>query len=263
MRQYIAESAPRQLNLAPKDRESCLRAAQHTTHPSALLPAFLVAEANLRGHSHPRFIRWATANGSRARIVFLRVFGAFLVLLGLGLDAFFILSRQSHFFRIICLLLWWPGLAVLIAACKSLCIFLHFHGARQFRPWELFGNADELGDDDDYTPLKAEKNHHGFRGHSRRNVSISSIGSRGADPLRKTSLQVFGPSNDFTQEPWVQLDRQRSIFEKIATETAPVQNTTLRLLQDRTVFLAVLWGGLIASIMTVASLFVPPGNFFL
>jgi len=261
VRQYIAESTPRQLNLAPKDRESCLRAAQHTTHPSALLPAFLVAEANLRSHSHPRFIRWATANGSRARIIFIRVLGALLVLLGLGLDAFFIFSRRSHFFRIICLLLWWPGLTVLIAACRSLCIFLHFHGARQLRPWELFGDDDELGDGN-HSPSKAEKNHQGFRGHSRRNMSVSSTGSRGADPLRKASLKVFGPSN-VTQEPWVQMDRQRSIFEKIATETAPVQNTTLRLLQDRIVFLAVLWGGLIASIMTVVSLFVPAGNFFL
>ncbi len=272
MRQYIAESAPRQLNLAPKDRESCLRAAQHTTHPSALLPAFLVAEANLRSHSHPNFIRWTRSNGSHSRIIFLRLLGALLVLLGLALDTVLILSRQTHYLRILCILLWWPGLTVLIAACKSLCVVLHFHGARQLRPWELFSDADqdlEQTTDDDASSISnlKQKEKSPFYHHSRKDtqssLSSSLNNNRGADPLRKTSLQTFGPKNDYSREPWVATYRRTSIFQRIFGETAVVRNHALRLLQDRAIFFSILWGGLMASTLTAASLFAPRGNLFL
>ncbi|KAK0651214.1 hypothetical protein B0T16DRAFT_453715 [Cercophora newfieldiana] len=272
VKQYIAESAPRQLNLAPKDRDSCLRAAQHTTHPSALLPAFLVAEANLRSHSHPNFISWATSNGNRPRILFLRLTGLLLVFLGILLDTFLILSRQNPFLRVTCLILWWPGLTILIAACKRLCVILHFYGERQLRPWELFTDAppqeNTLSDDDNESfPSLHEKNNSksggGFHKHSRMNSSLSSISSRGADPLRKPSLQPFGPKNDTADEQWASQYKNQSLIRKIVGETTPVQNTSLRLLQDRTVFLAVLWGGLLASALTAASLFVPAGNFYM
>ncbi|KAK0704688.1 hypothetical protein B0H67DRAFT_356281 [Lasiosphaeris hirsuta] len=266
VRQYIAESAPRQLNLAPKDRDNCLRAAQYTTHPSALLSAFLVAEANLRSHSHPKFIRWTASNGNRARIVFLRIVGMLLVLLGIGLDAFLILSRQSHFLRIACLVLWWPGFTVLIAAYKSLCIVLHFNGARQLRPWELANDLEQQDTDDSspsFTPTEKDRDgKHSYRHHCRKDTQ-SSLSSRGADPLRKTSLQTFGPKNDYSREQWFALYRQKSLAQRIFGETAPVQNAALRLLQDRTVFYAVLCGGLLASGLTVASLFAPSGMFFL
>ncbi|KAK1761471.1 hypothetical protein QBC47DRAFT_30020 [Echria macrotheca] len=284
VRQYISENSPRQLNLTPKDRDSCLRAAQHTTHPSALLPAFLVAEAALRSHSHPKFISWSTSNSTPARLLFLRALGVLLILLGLALDTALILSRQSHFLRILCLLLWWPGLTVLLAACSRLCIFLHVHGTRQLRPWELFSGNDTLllpteEDDNENERCLLNKKKH-VRGsssrsstrssssssssspsHSRNNHSISSF--VGADPLRKPSLQTFGSRNDFADEPWVVLDKRRSVVSRIACATVPVQNTALRLLQDRTAFFAVLWGGLLASLLTVASLFVPAANLFL
>jgi hypothetical protein len=240
----------------------CLRAAQHTTHPSALLPAFLVAEANLRSHSHPNFISWATSNGNRPRILFLRLIGFFIVFLGMLLDTILILSRQSHFLRITCLALWWPGLAILIAACNRLCVVLHFYGERQLRPWELFNDIEEKGlpDDDSSISLPEKHKSGGFRKHSRMNTSVSSLG---ADPLRKSSLQTFGPKNDTADEQWAWQYQSQCLMQKIAGETTPVQNTALRLLQDRTVFLAVLWGGLLASVLTAASLFVPAGNFFL
>lgn len=269
VKQYIADTAPRQLNLSPKDREACLRAAQHTTHPSALLPAFLVAEANLRSDSHPNFIRYSTSNGNRPRILFLRFIGAFLVVLGLSLDALLILSRQGAFLRTVCIILWWPGLTILIAACKRLCVILHFYGERQLRPWELFPLAPEekatLSDNDDHS-ISSFKS---FRKHTRCNTSLSSTSSSpltsrsiGSDPLRKSSLQPFGPRNDAESEQWAQQYRNQSLLQKLLGETTLVQNTALRLLQDRTVFFAIMWGGLTASALTAASLFVPMGNMF-
>ncbi len=43
----------------------------------------------------------------------------------------------------------------------------------------------------------------------------------------------------------------------------PAQNHPLQLLQDRTIFFAVLWGGLLASVLTVVSLFVPSADMYL
>ncbi|KAI0013202.1 hypothetical protein F4779DRAFT_613731 [Xylariaceae sp. FL0662B] len=37
---------------------NCIHAVQHTTHPSAPLPAFTAAEAALRGRNRPGFVRW-------------------------------------------------------------------------------------------------------------------------------------------------------------------------------------------------------------
>jgi len=229
-----------------------------------------VAEANLRSHSHPKFIRWATSNGNRPRILFLRLVGILLVLLGLILDTLLILSRQSHFLRITCLVLLWPGLTILIAAYKRLCVVLHFYSERQLRPWELFGDSPEekgMADDDDAFPFpekdKSSSSGGGFRKHSRVSTSISSIGSHGADPLRKSSLQPFGPKNNTGGDKWASQYDSQGMLQRIMGETAPVQNTALKLLQDRTMFLAVLWGGLLASALTAASLFVPAGNFFM
>ncbi|KAK3321132.1 hypothetical protein B0T19DRAFT_259327 [Cercophora scortea] len=302
IKQYVAESAPRQLDLTDSDREACLHAAQHTTHPSALLPAFTYAEANLRGHLHPNFLRWSRSNSNAARVRFLRILGIFLVFLGLGLDILLILSGRSNFLRVICLIPWWPGLTVLIAASRSLCIALHCLGVRQLRPWEQEhlidgGEGDHGGDstsrpsfsssfpltvkENNIPPQKQQQhsrqNSHEPRQHVHKNthasnnLSFSSTTtttttstSRIVDPLRKPSLQTFGPRNDYGQEEaWAASYQRKTVLARIFDETAPVQNEALRLLQDRTIFFAVLLGGLGATALTVGSLFAPAGNLFL
>ncbi|KAK3946336.1 hypothetical protein QBC46DRAFT_415328 [Diplogelasinospora grovesii] len=292
-RHYLADSAPRQLDsrlLNSKDRQNCLQAVQHTTHPSALLPAFMATEAHLRSHSHPNFVRWSRANSNRSRIIFLRLLSTFLILTGLALDITLILSRQSHFLRILCLILWWPGSTVLLSSLRGVCVFLHFHGARQLRPWEqAFDGSDEekgvvqvqVDVDVDIDDMEKEKEKdYGFhRQHSRKDtaasnlttnttVSVSSVSSR-VDPLRKASLQTFGPRNDDHNSPewsWVKLYGQKPMLQRVyekEAETVAVQNKGIRLLQDRAVFFAILWGGVVASILTVGSLFIPAGNMFL
>ena len=64
VRHYVAATGDRSLpDLFPPERAACLRAARCTTHPSALLPAFLAAESALREQSFPRFVRdWCVGN---------------------------------------------------------------------------------------------------------------------------------------------------------------------------------------------------------
>ena len=201
-------------------------------------------------------------------MIFLRTVGALLFVLGAGLDAAFILSRQSRFLRILGLVFWWPGLTVFIAACKNLCLLLHFKDVRELRPWEMFasGSDAETGVKDTYvpSPISAHEKTSGAGGisflsqHSRKNTSDSTASSPGdSDLLRKPSMRTFGPKNDYDTEKWYNLYRKRSLFSKILDQTTPVQNPTLRRMRNRTVFLAILWGGLLATALTVGSLFVP------
>ncbi|KAK0634600.1 hypothetical protein B0T17DRAFT_611583 [Bombardia bombarda] len=301
VKHYIVESAPRQLKLLPHDREACLRAAQNTTHPSALLPAFAVTEADLRARLHPNFIRWTMSNSNAARTVFLRAVGAILILLGFSLDLFLILSRQSNLLRVVCLVLWWPGIAILIAACKSLCIVLHFRNARQVRPWEQGSNNSATvgvgggGDDKDWSAAAQSEDEHDYDPRSftfppsrkgnnnNNNINTSTNSSHAAAaavdqhrPLRKMTMQqqTFGDEKNSSNSSsgalkeeadaqWAVSYRRKTLMQRIFDETVPIQNNALRLLQDRTVLFAVVWGGVIALALTVGSLFAPSANLFL
>lgn len=235
VKHYLRENTPRQLDLSESDRASCLRAAPRTTHPSALLPAFLAVEHRLRHKHHPSFVRWTRSNANPASMIFLRVVGGLVFLLGCGLDAVLILTAPSvsPFLRLLCILLWWPGLAVFLAACKSLCLLLFLRGVRELRPWEMFpGDEEDKGED---------------KG-----------GEKGdADPLRKGSLRTFGPKNDCSQERWAVMYRARPVWKKVLDETRPVMNPGLRALQERTIFKCVLWAGMGSAVLAVGSLFVP------
>ncbi|KAK1836192.1 hypothetical protein QBC39DRAFT_410756 [Podospora conica] len=232
VKHYLREGTPRQLTLTPADRAACLRAAPRTTHPSALLPAFLAVEHRLRHKHHPAFVRWTRSNANPASMHLLRVAGALLVLAGCALDAVLILTTTSPFLRVLCLLLWFPGLTVFLAATKSLCLLMHWRGVRELRPWEMFP-------DDEASPAAAAGK------------------EKDADPLRKGSLRTFGPRNDYSQERWAVLYRAKPLRKKVLDETMPVQNPGLRALQERTIFKCVLWGGMGAALLTVGSLFVP------
>ncbi|KAK4450542.1 hypothetical protein QBC34DRAFT_402836 [Podospora aff. communis PSN243] len=269
VKHYIVGTSPRALRLSEKDREWCLTAAPHTTHPSALLPAFLAVEENLRTHLHPAFIRWIRSNANPVSMYFLRTLGILAVLIGLGLDAILILSRTNRFIRIACVIFWWPGLTVFIAACKSLCLLLHLRDVRELRPWEMFP-ADKDAESavkDVYSPSpqalsasdkEMEAGGVSFVGtHARKNTGDSTKSDSGPDPLRKPSMRTFGPKNDYSDMRWFHLYSKRSVWSKILDRTTPVQNPTLRKMQDRTILLSIMWGGLAAAALAVASVLVP------
>lgn len=198
-------------------------------------------------------------------MVFARTMGVLLILLGFAIDAILILSRRSNFLRIVCLVPWWPGITSFIAGCKCLCVILHFQNERQLRPWEQETHYIQEDDEEEEDDPKGKGDTPNTKKHLRQNHSISSTTSRPIDPLRKESLQTFGPKNDYTmeKEEWFNSYKQKGIVDKIFDETIPVQNRALRLLQDRTVFFAVLWGGVGASVLTVGSLFIPAKNLIL
>ncbi|KAK4458942.1 hypothetical protein QBC42DRAFT_232777 [Cladorrhinum samala] len=175
IRHYLTSSAtsPRFLSrLSGSDLQACLRASQHTTHPSALLPAFMTCESLLRSASHPAFVSWARGNANRERISFLKFLAAVLVALGTAADAVLILSRLSPVF------------------------------------------------------------------------------------------QTFGPRNDYSLPPLEEGNNKKGFREKIWDHTILVEDKHLMMLQDRAVFFSILWAGVLASGLTVGSLFVPRGGMF-
>jgi hypothetical protein len=146
MRHYLAFNAPRELNLSHKDRALCLHALQHTTHPSALAPAVTIAEAALRGQSHPNFIRWSICNGNKPRVVFVRAMAFSHVIFGFLIAIPLTLSRASRWWRIFAAPVWWFGLSGLIAAYRGVCVILHKGHGRHLRPWEQDIDSD-MGDE--------------------------------------------------------------------------------------------------------------------
>ncbi|KAK4166096.1 hypothetical protein QBC43DRAFT_350400 [Cladorrhinum sp. PSN259] len=253
IRHYLtsAQSSPRFLSvLSPQDQQSCLLACQHTTHPSALLPAFLTCESLLRNNSHPNFIRWAArrnANGSR--LLCLKLTAGVLISLGLVVDIVLILSSFSPLLRVICLGLWWIGLAIGIAAWKGeACLWLVLGERRQKWVWE-----------EENENKKDEK----------RLSIVSGSGSRSSDEGHvvveldvDVKFQTFGPRNDEGAEEKWNGREIKGWMERVWDDTVTIEDKGVMMMQDRVVFFAVLWGGVLATGLTVGSLFVPRGDLF-
>lgn len=247
VKHYIAECSPRQLHLSQEDRDACLHAISHTTHPSALLPAFVAAEAALRARSHPAFISRSASNAAKPRLAASAALGVLLAVLGLALDALLVISRLDRFLRVLCVPLWWPGATVAVAACGyRLCLILRLRNLRQMWPWELLAP-----DEDEHAPDR--------RGTARARWRKDRAGASAvpADPLRKPSLQTFGPRNERDAGAWRTAYAARSLYARIFEDAVPIQNQSVRAMQDRAVFLSVAWGGLAATLLAVASLYVP------
>lgn len=259
VRHYISTSGPRQLNLTHADRIACIQAVEHTTHPSALLPAFIAAETLLKGQCHPNFVKWSISNSSRPRVIFGRFLAAALVMLGLGLDAALILSSLSRFLRLIPALFFFVGTLFYLASRHGMCVILHWNYKRNLRPWEQFADEDFTAPSP--SPPDADKTREYDDDEKRPPSSPSSSMTRLADntdPLREPSLQSLGGANDmFGSEPWVGAYQQKSTWRKIFEVSITTQNKHVRAMQDRIVRRAVLWSGLISLALTAGALAAP------
>ena len=212
-------------------------------------------------------------NSNKPHLIFLRVFGILLILFGLGLDALLILSKLPNYFRFLSILLLWPGFSILVSAACGVCIFLYLRNLRDLRPWEQFGDQEHTTTpaDDPELGLPAPALLKGEAGPGEESIipaggiprrgSASSTFSR-VDPLRKSSLQTFGPANDYRAEPWVKCYAGKPVWRKMFETAAPVQNRSLRRLHGQTVSLAVVWGALVSTVIAAGSLFIPSGNLF-
>ncbi|KAL2116866.1 hypothetical protein VTJ04DRAFT_9034 [Mycothermus thermophilus] len=366
MRHYLSSSSsspssssPRRLpSLPPQDRSACLLAAQHTTHPSSLLPAFAFVESRLRQRSHPAFIRWSLRNASAARLALVRLLAAAVVVAGLVADCLLIMSRLAVGWRVVCLVFWWPGLAGWVAAGKGVEVGLWWRGRRMRWPWEGEGEEEEgveglvgqeeeeeqeeegVGEDGREEGKGGEKRRRrrrrtwwwfgvevGSEGESKsgrlgssivvgdvvkglgkthsttttttttttmtsntaggshhqpsRSISTSGSGSTSftttssspsstkptthIKPRQSKYFTPLGPSNDFSHEPWLAEYQSQSFWARALgrrgkinnNTTVPIRERALLAWQDRVVFVSVLWSGLAATLLTVASLFAP------
>lgn len=247
-------------------------ATKTTTHPSALLPAFIASETVLKSQSHPSFIRESQRNANRPRLLFVCILASLVILLGLIVSLLLILSPASRFWRVASLFLWWPAFTTLIAAAQGLCLVLYTRNLRQLRPWEsttadgresvqqITHNDD---DDDDWSVGEVKtiitSDNDRRKTHSRassRKVSIVSSYTL-ADQMRKASLQVLGEANSREHEARVKAYAAKSLSEKIWDDAVKTQNRAVRLLEDRTVLLAVCCGGAAAAALTIGSLWIP------
>jgi hypothetical protein len=229
---YIAEGAPRQLNLSSRERSAVLRALAVTTHPSAFRNVFKTVEWSLRRQAHPNFIRWSICNGNRPRVIFARGLGIAGIIGGVLTGLLITLSSAGRGWRVMALIPFMIGISTLIAAWKGMCVVLHGMHHRHLRPWEMF-------EDDDYPRYSEEE-------------------------LKKVSFETFSSAqtHSYEDEPWVAKYEKRNIIRKIFDREVWVEEPALRQIQD-TIFLQAVLGAFVSSaILTGIFCAVPHGNFF-
>jgi hypothetical protein len=264
IKQYITDQAPRRLKIPDDDLAACQKAASLTTHPSALLRAFTAAEDLLKSECFPRFVHNSQRNANRARLIFVRVLAFAVIMVGFLANQVLVLSNLSQFYRVLSIILWWPGFTSLIAAIQGMCVILQFRSLRQPRPWEqeqLVGDADADGDTHEGTTHTSPDDDrwgpkHAWHGAAMRVTSRPSV-RRNDDPLRKPSMQTFGPANKYRRRAFVKAYQSKSITRKIWDGAVHTRNRHIKMLQDRTLLLSICWGGAISSVLSVVSLFIP------
>ncbi|KAF2083339.1 hypothetical protein K490DRAFT_69913 [Saccharata proteae CBS 121410] len=223
---YVAEGAPRELNLSMRERDTVLYALNKTTHPSAFAEIARGVEWSLRCQSHPNFIRWSIANGNPARQKFAYGLSGSLILVGIVAIILLILSRAPQAYRAFAFAPLFFGFSILFAALKGLCVVLHGRHHRQIRPWELFATEDE--------------------------PSIVMIRVSSDEESR----------NSWEDEPWVPMYKQRNIIRKIFDNSVWIEEPALRQIQD-TIFVQSLAFSFILSAVIVGPLCaIPPSNLF-
>lgn len=240
-----------------QDWTNCMHALQHTTHPSAFLPAFVAAEAMLRGYSHPNFIRWSLRNINRPRALFARAVGTLLIVLALTIDLVLILSSFNRLVRLSALPLWYVGLYILFISGRGISIRLYMNRKRQLRPWEQVPGLDcESASPSGVKGKQAEpKSPVDPAKHKRNDIPQT-------NPPRKWSLQALGPANDFAGEPWVRLYQEKPIWHRVFGVHVVNHSRHLRALQDRAVLASLLWASLLVVILNVGSVLIPSANLF-
>ncbi|KAK0674616.1 hypothetical protein QBC41DRAFT_264143 [Cercophora samala] len=239
--------------LSQQDREQCLRAVQHTTHPTALLPAFMSVESTLRNLLHPAFIRHSLSNANTPRLILTGTLCTVLALLGLIVETVLLLSTQSPYLRVLGLLLFWPGLTGVLASIKGIDVLLHFKGNRQLRPWETASLPL-------FHPPPADGKEK--RGHERMDTASTTNATNASTGSTATFAMTVGTEDGEQGSTWEERYSRQAWAEKIFTATVPVESKPLIVMQDRIVFLSILWAGILSSSLTVGVLFIPARNLF-
>lgn len=241
---YLAPGSPRQLNLSHKDRATVLRALEHTTHPSALTVVKRTLDSTLRNQSHPNFIRWSICNGNKRWTYALQIFAITNVMIGFGIAVALTLSKYARWWRIFAAIEWWFGITNMITASRGLCVLLHRLHTRQYHAWETKGDSD----DDEEAMLKG--------------LDIGSMGYESTKSKWPVRMEVFGPANSYSDEPWVHHYARKSWVSNLFERRVGVQEPGLKTIQNRMTRQAEAWAFLITIPLTVGAVAIPKGNLY-
>ena len=238
----------------------------------------------LRSHSHPNFVRWSLCNGNKPRVVFLRSFAVWWLIVAVILALLLILSHQSRWIRIVIAPILWFGITNLVAASKGLCVLLHRLHTREIHPWEVETQAPGEDPSKGWLERKKWKQNNETQGDAKAltlhlkppkvsgtNNNYDKLSSSSLDPNDKDrdqqlksgfdsdvealstlsgstlrgKLSPFGPSNTFDHEPWVSRWRRQEWWRKLSLRKVWVRDEGLKLMQNRIVIQAELWALLI------------------
>ncbi|KAI2632883.1 hypothetical protein GGS21DRAFT_146402 [Xylaria nigripes] len=229
---YIVDGAPRQLNLSAREQKAVVQALSYTTHPSAVRTLSRNIENTLRKQAHPNFIRWTICNGNPARVTFARGLGVGGILLAAVGSIVLTLSGAGRGWRALFAMLWWIGIATLMAAAKGMCVVLHGLHHRHVRPWELFVEDNEA--------------------------------AGGPEQLSegKSSFDSFGSSNSYEDEPWIIRYDARFYVRKVFDREVWIQEPALRQIQDTIFLQSLVTAFLGAGVLTALFVAVPSGDYF-
>ncbi|KAL8661978.1 MAG: hypothetical protein Q9202_005104 [Teloschistes flavicans] len=226
---YVADGAPRQLNLSSKERAALLHALAATTHPTAFRQVIHTVEWTLRHQAHQNFIRWTICNGNRPRVIFARGLGIGGIVGGILAAVLIVLSDAGRGWRVLSAIGFGIGIATLVAAWKGMCVVLHGMHHRHLRPWELFAEDDDASS---------------------------------AMEMKKGSFDSLGSSNSYEDQPWVAKYEKRNLIRKVFDREVWIQEPALRQIQD-TIFVQALLGSLVLTAICVG-IFValPKGRYY-
>lgn len=206
-----------------------------------------MVEANLRGQSHPNFIRWSICNGNKPRVLFVRNSGIGHVIAGFILGILLVLSGKSRWWRLFVGPLFLIGISIGVAAYKGLCVIFHSTHSRGLRPWEQFGDNGSLTSFDGMADDEAT-------------LSTDDVYSLPQRSKRAISLDTFGTSNSYGHELWVDKYRNTPLIRKIFSQQIWVQDQTIRLLQDRIVIQSHIWSLMVTIPLTALFVALPVFN---
>lgn len=251
--------------MSHKDRNNIFQAIQHTTHPSAFLPAFMIADATLRGQSHPNFIRWSICNGNKPRVIFVRGLGIQGVIVGFIIAIVLATSHVSRWYRIFAAIFWFIGFSTIIAAYKGLCLILHLGHSRNLRPWELSQDISVHSLEQQRRNSRTDSTNGDQIQLAERIVTSSDRDlkdDRESLSLERSSMNTFGSKNDLERERWAETYEKRSLIRKIFEKSVRTQDETLQVLQDRIVLGANIWGLVVTLPLTVLFVALPQWSYF-
>jgi len=196
-------------------------------------------------------------------------------ILGFVIALLLVLSHAKRWWRILAAPVWFIGIATLVAAYKGLCVILHHNASRNVKPWEdpSAAYSDFTGSPDD---VHAGSNPPGSSTMTLNNslTNTPDLSSSGYDSLEKgrspagsfeytSDAYVFGGGNEeYVHAEWMETYRKKGVLRKIFETSVRVQESSVKVLQDRIARQSQAWAGLLTVVLTVVFVALPKGNFY-